>query len=103
MSLKSSLCPFCSKPKTFIAENRQWAIHLAGHREQIIQYIVDNLPSCVLCSYPTHFNEKSTAAAHIRWNHKRKELIIWAFQNLDTIIGKQLLDVPDGSNILFCK
>jgi hypothetical protein len=93
MSLKSSLCPFCSKPRIFIAENRQWVIHLAGHREQIIQYIVDNFSSCVLCSYPQSFTDKSTAAFHIRWNHKRNELINWAFQNMDKIINKQFLVV----------
>ena len=97
MNLKSSLCPFCSKPRIFIAENKQWSIHLASHREQIIRYIVDNFPSCVLCSYPKFFEEKSTAAAHIRWAHKKQELIFWAFQNLGKIPNYQILISPQNS------
>jgi hypothetical protein len=91
MILKSSLCSFCSKPRIFIAEHKQWNIHLAGHREQIIQYIVENFPSCVLCFNPKSFSDKSTAAAHVRWAHKRQELINWAFQNLGQIPNNQLL------------
>jgi hypothetical protein len=93
MSLKSSLCPFCSKPRVFVAENRQWAIHLAGHREHMIRYLVDNFPSCVLCSYPKSFSDKSTASEHIRWAHKRNELIKWAYDNLGKIPNAQLLVV----------
>lgn len=93
MNLKSSLCPFCSRPRIFIAENRQWIIHLAGHREQMIQHIVENYPSCVLCSYPKPFGEKSIAAAHVRWAHKRKELIDWAFKNLGQFPYNQLFVV----------
>ena len=93
MSLKSCLCPFCSRPRVFVAENRQWAIHLAGHREQMIQYLVDNFQSCVLCSYPKFFSDKITAAEHIRWAHKRNELIKWAYENLEKISSNQLLVV----------
>ena len=93
MSLKSSLCPFCSKPRVIIAENRQWAIHLAGHREHMIQYLVDNFQSCVLCSYSKFFSDKFTAADHIRWTHKRNELIKWAYENLDKIANTQLLTI----------
>ncbi|MFB5630713.1 MAG: hypothetical protein ACE5RN_03905 [Nitrosopumilaceae archaeon] len=91
MSLKSSLCPFCSKPRVFIAENKQWAIHLAGHREHMIQYLVDNFQSCVLCIYPKSFSDKSSAANHIRWEHKRNELIKWAYENLEKISANQIL------------
>jgi hypothetical protein len=93
MNLKSSLCTFCSKPRIFIAEHTQWSIHLAGHREDIIQYMVDTYPSCVLCSYPEQFASKSRAAAHIRWAHSKRELISWAFDNLGKIPNSQLFVV----------
>jgi hypothetical protein len=93
LNLKSSLCTFCPKPRIFTAGHTQWSIHLAGHRENIIQYMVETYPNCVLCSYSEPFTSKSRAAAHIRWAHSKRELINWAFENLRMIPDNQPLVV----------
>lgn len=78
----SSSCILCNRSKIVTAEKKQWNIHLASHREDIIRYITDNFAYCVICTYGKPFDDKSQAAAHLRWAHKRSELIDWYFNHL---------------------
>lgn len=75
-------CVLCDNPRTIYADKRQWLIHLAGHREKIIAYIVDNYEKCPLGAYPRLIPSKTEYAGHLKWSHTKKELLLWAYQNL---------------------
>lgn len=82
MSHRTTSCVLCEKPRIITAEDRQWLIHIANHREKIIKFIVDNFSSCPLCAYPDKFYDKVTAANHLRWYHSKKHLNDWFFKNI---------------------
>jgi len=75
-------CPYCKNRSAFSADITQWKIHLAGHREKIIEEISDISESCVICSYSNKFTNKTQSGEHLRWHHKRKEIIDWAVSRL---------------------
>lgn len=75
-------CIFCDNPRPIYANKKQWLIHLAGHREKIIAYVVDNFEKCPLGAYPRLINNKTEYAGHIKWSHTKKELLDWAYRNL---------------------
>ena len=82
MSYKTTSCVLCERPREITAEQQQWRIHVAKHREELIKFIVDRFPSCVLCEYPTSFADKKSAASHLRWYHSKKDLIDWFYKNI---------------------
>lgn len=73
------------------AEKTQWLRHLAGHREKIIGYIVDNFERCPLGAYPRLISNKIEYAGHLKWSHSKKELLLWAYGNL---IENQITVLP---------
>ena len=81
MSYKTAACVLCEKPHKVTAEQQQWLIHIAKHREDLIKFIVDRFSSCVLCAYSTPFADKKSAASHLRWYHSKKSLIEWFYKN----------------------
>jgi hypothetical protein len=78
----SALCIFCDNPRPIYADKKQWLIHLAGHREKIIAYVVDHFEKCPLGAYPRLIKNKTEYAGHLKWSHTKKELLIWAYRNL---------------------
>lgn len=79
--MRAGSCVFCVNSKRISADKKQWLIHLSGHREQMIRYVVEQYPNCVLCSHSESFTDKPNFERHVRWVHDRKTLIDWAFQN----------------------
>ncbi|MGQ0606072.1 MAG: hypothetical protein ACT4OD_03835 [Candidatus Nitrosotenuis sp.] len=75
-------CTFCNSPKSLYADKTQWMRHLAGHREKIIAYIVDNFERCPLGAYPRLILDKTEYAGHLKWSHTKRELLLWAYRNL---------------------
>lgn len=78
----SASCVFCENPRTIYADKKQWLIHLAGHREKIIAYVVDHFEKCPLGAYPRLIKDKTEYAGHLKWSHTKKELLLWAYRNL---------------------
>ena len=92
MSMQNNAyCVFCDVPRLIYAEKKQWMIHLAGHREKIIAYVVDNFEKCPLGSYPRLIQNKTEYSGHIKWSHTKKELLEWAYRNL---IENQITVLP---------
>lgn len=82
MSYKTASCVLCKRPRPIIAEQQQWLIHIAKHREDMIKFIADRFEHCVLCVYPSSFTNKKTAVSHLRWGHSKKSLIDWFYRNI---------------------
>lgn len=88
---QTASCIFCEHPRTIYADKKQWLIHLAGHREAIIGYVVDHFEKCPLGSYPRLIRDKTEYAGHLKWSHSKKELLLWAYRNL---IENQIAVLP---------
>lgn len=63
------------------ADSDQWMIHMAEHRQDIVNNLVELSPSCVLCSFGK-FTDAQTAIAHYKWGHNRSDMIKWAYLRL---------------------
>lgn len=87
----SARCVFCEGSKPQYADKNQWMYHLAGHREKIISYVVDNFERCPLGAYPRLISDKSEYAGHLKWSHSKRELLSWAYKNL---IQSQIAVLP---------
>lgn len=83
MTYFQSKCPYCDHGKQITANQTSWSIHLASHKEEIIEHIVSTSNFCQLCSYPEMAASKKHASAHYRWAHKKHEIIKWAFDTLE--------------------
>ena len=96
MTYVVNTCPYCKNGKKITANRTSWLIHLASHREEIIDQLVDTTTSCVFCSYPElHANTKH-AASHYRWAHQKSTLLNWA---LDMISNNDENKVEIISNV----
>jgi hypothetical protein len=84
-------CIFCKRQRPVYADKNQWLRHLATHREAIVGYIVDHFERCPLGAYPRLIRDKTEYAGHLKWSHSKKELLVWAYQNL---IESQLTVLP---------
>jgi hypothetical protein len=84
-------CVFCENPKFLHADKVQWMRHLAGHREKIIAYVVDNFEKCPLGAYPKLIPNKTEYAGHLKWSHTKRELLEWVYKNL---IQSQITALP---------
>ncbi|WP_420544563.1 hypothetical protein [Nitrosopumilus sp.] len=83
MTYFQSRCMYCDHGKQITATQTSWSIHLASHKEDIIEHLIDTSDSCQLCSYPEMSANKKHASAHYRWSHQKHELIKWAFDTLE--------------------
>lgn len=84
MTYIQSRCPYCDSAKQITATQTSWLIHLASHREEIIEHLVDTSESCEFCSYPEISASKKHAASHYRWAHQKHELLDWALDKLES-------------------
>lgn len=75
-------CPYCDNEKQITANRTSWLIHLASHREKIIEHLVNVSESCIFCSYPELYENKKHAASHYRWAHQKSTLLNWALDKL---------------------
>ena len=82
-----STCPYCEDAKQITANRASWLIHLASHREKIIDHLVNTTDSCAFCSYPELHASERHAATHYRWAHQKSTLLNWALDRLE----KQIL------------
>ena len=82
MSYKTSSCVLCARPKPITAEQLQWQIHLARHREDLIKYLASNFPYCVICDPSIVFQEPKNLTSHLRWYHSKKSLIDWFYKHV---------------------
>jgi len=82
MSYKTASCILCDAPKPITAEQQQWQIHVAKHREELIRFVTKNYASCILCPHPILYDDKKTLSDHLRWNHSKKSLVGWFYKNI---------------------
>ncbi len=82
MSNKTASCILCPSKQLVTAEQQQWLIHIAKHREDLIKFFSENFQYCFLCKYTRIFENKRDAASHLRWEHSKKSLIDWFYKNI---------------------
>ena len=82
MKYISSRCTYCDTGKKIVADKTSWLIHLAKHREEIIEHLTESSDSCEFCSYPEIASNKKHASSHYRWSHQKSTLIRWALDKL---------------------
>ena len=82
MTYIQSKCTYCELGKQITATRTSWLIHLASHREEIIEHLTNTSKSCEFCSYPEMSTNKKHSSAHYRWAHQKHEVINWALNNL---------------------
>jgi len=78
----SSTCPYCDNERQITADKTSWLIHLAKHREQIIEHLTETTDYCLFCSYPELAANKKHASSHYRWAHQKSMLLNWALDKL---------------------
>ena len=86
MTYLSGMCSYCFNERQVTADKNQWLIHLAKHRDDIINTLCDISCSCVFCFNMSSFVDKRQAATHYKWEHKKSTLTEWALHRLPVII-----------------
>lgn len=82
MSYKTGSCILCTKSSPITAEQQQWKIHVAKHREKLIKFVAYNYDSCIICPYKLHFTDRKSFENHLRYAHSKKSLIDWFYKNI---------------------
>jgi len=75
------MCPYCFNEQIISADSKPWMIHLAKHRQDMLQNLVEASSDCLLCSFDK-FTDIQTAIAHYQWGHNRSDIIKWAYLRL---------------------
>jgi len=81
----TSQCPYCFDEKTVTADKRQWMIHLAGHRPNIIHNMSQMSSNCAIYPCNVNFADRQHVISHYRYKHKRSDIIEWAFSRLSPV------------------
>ena len=95
MTYITNICPYCENRKQITATSTSWLIHLASHREEIIDHIVDTTTACVFCSYPELYANKKHAASHYRWAHQKSALLDWALDMISNHAENNIKTIPN--------
>jgi len=91
-------CDYCFDEKMVTADKRQWVIHLAGHRPDIIHSLSQVSSHCILYPCAASFANQIQARSHYRYDHKRSDIIEWAFSQIPPVFVRQFAN--DDGNIL---